>query len=82
MSNTLPLLATQIILVDAPVKLATALQELFTYDRFVIDTEGVNLNRTVQLTVATIQRFQSRNKWGSDNNKIQGYFEELMLHPL
>jgi len=51
-----------IILVDTLEKLTTASQDLATYDRFAFDTEGVDLSRTGELTVATIQGFQSKKK--------------------
>ena len=57
--ESLKLLTSSTVRVDTPELFANALEDLYSYNRFAFDTEGVNLGRSGDLTIATIQGIQS-----------------------
>ena len=57
--ESLKLLTSSTVRVDTPELFANALEDLYSYNRFAFDTEGVNLGRSGDLTIATIQGIQA-----------------------
>ena len=57
--ESLKLLTSSTVRVDTPKLFANALEDLYSYNRFTFDTEGVNLGRSGDLTIATIQGIQA-----------------------
>ena len=57
--ESLQLLTSSTVRVDTPELFANALEDLYSYNRFAFDTEGVNLGRSGDLTIATIQGIPS-----------------------
>lgn len=53
------MLTSSTVRVDTTVLFANALEDLYSYNRFAFDTEGVNLGRSGDLTIATIQGIPS-----------------------
>ena len=57
--ESLEFLTSSTVRVDTSELFANALEDLYSYNRFAFDTEGVNLGRSGDLTIATIQGIPS-----------------------
>ena len=77
----LELLTSSTVRVDTPELFANALEDLYSYNRFAFDTEGVNLGRSGDLTIATIQGIQASGDGQKKDEKEEARANQALLDP-